>query len=100
MPGLEIAAAPRARELVVGIDLGTTNSLVAYMDGDVPRVIADETGRTLVPSVVSFDAEGPVVRDATDRLNHDTRHLAELLMDGALRAALASRRVSEAIEQG
>lgn len=37
---------------VVGIDLGTTNSLVAFMEGGRPRVIADVEGRALLPSVV------------------------------------------------
>jgi Fe-S protein assembly chaperone HscA len=56
-----------ARELVVGIDLGTTNSLVAWMDGDVPRVIPDAEGRALLPSVVAFGPAGPVVGDAARR---------------------------------
>ncbi len=55
------------RELIVGIDLGTTNSLVAYMDGGIPRVIGDEEGRPLLPSVVAFGPEGPVVGDAAKR---------------------------------
>ena len=46
---------------IVGIDLGTTNSLVAYMDGKEPKVIADREGRTLVPSVVSVDDQGWIV---------------------------------------
>ena len=46
---------------VVGIDLGTTNSLVAYMQGDAPVVIPGVDGLNLVPSVVALDpipAEG------------------------------------------
>ena len=46
---------------VVGIDLGTTNSLVAYMQGDAPVVIPGVDGANLVPSVVALDpvpAEG------------------------------------------
>src|ERR1700738_4657532 len=46
---------------VVGIDLGTTNSLVAYMEGDKPVVIPGVDGSNLVPSVVALDpisAEG------------------------------------------
>jgi Fe-S protein assembly chaperone HscA len=46
---------------VVGIDLGTTNSLVAYMQGDAPVVIPGADGLNLVPSVVALDpapAEG------------------------------------------
>ncbi len=56
-----------AHDLIVGIDLGTTNSLVAYMDGDTPRVIPDREGRNLLPSVVSFAAEGIVVGEAAKR---------------------------------
>ncbi len=40
---------------VVGIDLGTTNSLVAYMEGDKPTVIPGVDGSNLVPSVVALD---------------------------------------------
>jgi Fe-S protein assembly chaperone HscA len=50
-----------AEERVVGIDLGTTNSLVAYMQGDRPVVIPGVDGSNLVPSVVALDpipAEG------------------------------------------
>jgi len=46
---------------VVGIDLGTTNSLIAVMEEGKPRIIADEQGRALVPSVVSISPEGKVV---------------------------------------
>ncbi len=42
---------------VVGIDLGTTNSLVAYMQGDTPTVIPGEDGSPIVPSVVAFDQD-------------------------------------------
>ena len=45
---------------IVGIDLGTTNSLVAYMDGAEPRIIADSAGGRLVPSVVSIFDDGRV----------------------------------------
>jgi Fe-S protein assembly chaperone HscA len=47
---------------VVGIDLGTTNSLVAFMQGDTPVVIPGEDGSRLVPSVVALDEKDePVV---------------------------------------
>jgi len=39
---------------IVGIDLGTTNSLVAMVDAGIPLVIADAEGRRLTPSVVHF----------------------------------------------
>jgi Fe-S protein assembly chaperone HscA len=55
---------------VVGIDLGTTNSLVAYVENGVPAVIRDESGDALVPSVVSLGDEGTVFvgREAQRRL--------------------------------
>ena len=58
---------------VVGIDLGTTNSLVAYVNGGVPVVIRDRNGEGLVPSVVSVGADGTVYvgREAERRLLTD-----------------------------
>jgi len=55
---------------VVGIDLGTTNSLVAYVRDGEPRVIRDSSGDALVPSVVSLGDEGTVFvgREAQRRL--------------------------------
>jgi len=41
---------------IVGIDLGTTNSLVATVDSGIPYVIADAEGRRLTPSVVHWPA--------------------------------------------
>jgi len=40
---------------IVGIDLGTTNSLVAIVEDGVPRIIPDRDGNKLVPSVIYFD---------------------------------------------
>ncbi len=45
------------QQRVVGIDLGTTNSLVAFMAGDQPAVIPGEDGSPIVPSVVAFDQD-------------------------------------------
>src|SRR5579862_7512962 len=53
-----------ADERVVGIDLGTTNSLVAYMEGGTPVVIPGEDGERLVPSVVAWTDDGVVVGNA------------------------------------
>ena len=55
---------------VVGIDLGTTNSLVAYVKNGVPEVIRDQSGDALVPSVVSIGDEGTIFvgREAQRRL--------------------------------
>jgi Fe-S protein assembly chaperone HscA len=52
---------PMATERIVGIDLGTTNSLVAYMEGDRPVVIPGEDGLNLVPSVVALDENAQIV---------------------------------------
>jgi molecular chaperone DnaK len=48
-------------ERVIGIDLGTTNSLVAYMEGHRPVVIPGKDGSNLVPSVVAIEADGHVL---------------------------------------
>jgi molecular chaperone DnaK len=55
----------RAVGPVVGIDLGTTNSLIAYMQGDAPAVIPGEDGSPIVPSVVAFNVDS----EAQDTLN-------------------------------
>ncbi|HKP87066.1 MAG TPA: Fe-S protein assembly chaperone HscA [Blastocatellia bacterium] len=56
MPVIELSMSGRPKSgRVVGIDLGTTNSLVAYMSGDGPAVIRDEAADELVPSVVYYD---------------------------------------------
>jgi molecular chaperone DnaK/molecular chaperone HscA len=52
------------RSIVVGIDLGTTNSLVAFMQEDAPVVIPGEDGERLVPSVVAWTDEGVAVGNA------------------------------------
>lgn len=46
--------------MIVGIDLGTTNSLVAYYTPDGPRIIPNRLGKHLTPSVVSVDDKGNV----------------------------------------
>jgi molecular chaperone DnaK (HSP70) len=61
---------------VVGIDLGTTNSLVAYVKDGVPFVIRDRSGDGLLPSIVSAGADGAihVGREAQRRLLTDAAH--------------------------
>ncbi|HZR26659.1 MAG TPA: Fe-S protein assembly chaperone HscA [Vicinamibacterales bacterium] len=63
---------------VVGIDLGTTNSLVAYVKDGVPFVIRDKGGDALVPSIVSIDEKGTVYvgREAQRRLLTDASRTA------------------------
>ncbi|MEM1219500.1 MAG: Fe-S protein assembly chaperone HscA [Bacteroidota bacterium] len=49
----------KKEELIVGIDLGTTNSLVAFMQDGQPQAVRDESGKNaLVPSIVHFDEAG------------------------------------------
>ncbi|UXU86713.1 Fe-S protein assembly chaperone HscA [Burkholderia sp. S-53] len=55
-PGM--APAPHQRRLAVGIDLGTTNSLVAAVRNSVAEVLPDEAGRVLLPSVVRYLEKG------------------------------------------
>ena len=57
-PGL--SPAPHQRQIAVGIDLGTTNSLVAAVRSAVPVVLADGQGRPLLPSIVRYLADGRV----------------------------------------
>jgi molecular chaperone DnaK/molecular chaperone HscA len=75
---------------VVGIDLGTTNSLVAFMQGDTPVIIPGEDGDRLVPSVVAFDQErGFVVGNAAR---------ATLLTDAASAVYSAKRLMGRGVE--
>lgn len=73
-PGL--SAAPHEERLAVGIDLGTTNSLVASVVSGAAEVIRDDEGRALLPSIVRYLADGTVhtgwqaaVEQADDPLN-------------------------------
>jgi Fe-S protein assembly chaperone HscA len=52
---------------IVGIDLGTTNSLVAHVEGGIPRVIPDAEGHALLPSIVAWTGNGLVVGEAARR---------------------------------
>lgn len=58
-PGL--FAAPHQHRLAVGIDLGTTNSLVATVKSGATTVLPDEEGHGLLPSVVHYAADGSIV---------------------------------------
>ncbi len=46
---------------IIGIDLGTTNSVVAVMEGGEPKVVSNEEGSRLTPSVVAWDERGEVL---------------------------------------
>mgnify|MGYP006274928583 CR=1 FL=1 len=89
---------------VVGIDLGTTNSLVAVVEGGRPVVITDAQGDGLVPSVVSLANDGTLLvgREAQQRLLTDAertiysakRFMGKGIDDVAQEAALLPFRVS------
>jgi molecular chaperone HscA len=55
-PGM--STAPHQHRLAVGIDLGTTNSLVATVRHSIPEVLSDDDGRALLPSVVRYLPNG------------------------------------------
>jgi molecular chaperone HscA len=50
--------APREQKLAIGIDLGTTNSLVATVRNGIPVVLPDERGHPLLPSIVRYGEAG------------------------------------------
>ncbi|MDD3328031.1 MAG: Fe-S protein assembly chaperone HscA [Zoogloea sp.] len=58
-PGM--STAPHQHRLAVGIDLGTTNSLVATVRNGVPQCLQDEDGKLLLPSVVHYLPDGQIV---------------------------------------
>lgn len=72
-PGL--SAAPHQRRLAAGIDLGTTNSLVATVRSGQAETLADHEGRHLLPSVVHYQQQGirwVMTRALTQRLTPPT----------------------------
>jgi len=63
------STAPHQHRLAVGIDLGTTNSLVATVRGAVPEVLVDAEGQAILPSVVHYQAAAePLVGHAAHAL--------------------------------
>ena len=69
MSTFQIDFSAAAKKRIVGIDLGTTNSLIAFMDLTGPEVIPTPEGSKLVPSVVSVSDDGSyVVGEAAQRL--------------------------------
>jgi molecular chaperone DnaK len=48
----------KPRGIVIGIDLGTTNTCVSYVEGGVPKIIPGRTGTNTIPSMITFDPDG------------------------------------------
>jgi molecular chaperone HscA len=71
-PGLSSESAI-SKKLALGIDLGTTNSLIAFKNGKKVSLIGDENGDALIPSVVHFPENGSVIvgENAKNKLNID-----------------------------
>lgn len=64
------SAAPHQHRLAVGIDLGTTNSLVAAVRSGVPETLKDDKGRSILPSIIHYGEESLLV-------GHEARELAQ-----------------------
>src|SRR5205814_6576440 len=60
--------APHERKLAVGIDLGTTNSLVATVRNGIPVVLPDDSGHPLLPSIVHYGERGVAVGRAAEAM--------------------------------
>src|SRR5216110_3446480 len=84
---------------VVGIDLGTTNSLFAYVKDGVPVVIGGEGGDPLVPSIVSLGDDGTIYvgREAQRRLLTGPGRLLGEALHGPRRRGCAARRGDAAV---
>src|SRR5450755_1711393 len=67
MGTFQIDFGEQRKSRIVGIDLGTTNSLVAYMGLTGPEIVEDAAGRKIVPSVVSLTPDGRLVVGETAR---------------------------------
>ena len=85
--------------VILGIDLGTTNSLVAVCDGAGPRVLGDGEGRALLPSVVRYsesgsgvEAVGFAAREEAERFPGRTVASVKRLMGRSLKDAAADLR--------
>lgn len=64
-----------AKEIIIGIDLGTTNSCVAVVEGGAPKILETPDGKRTVPSVVAFKGEEIIVGESAKRqmvTNRDT----------------------------
>ena len=79
---------------IIGIDLGTSSSLVAVIDGSEPRLIADQQGRTAMPSLVV------IKEDRSIKVGHDAENEARKYSDKNLLVASLKRSIGKNKEYG
>jgi molecular chaperone HscA len=106
-PGM--SAAPHQHKLAVGIDLGTTNSLVATVRSAMSTVLQDDHGHALLPSVVRYAPDGAVVvgheaqaqqsNDPTNTISSAKRFMGRSIHDITDRAHIPYRFVSASNDQ-
>ena len=95
--GIELKKISKASAMgsrVIGIDLGTSASLVAVMDGGEPRLIADQQGRTVMPSLVV------IKEDRSIKVGHDAESEARKYSDKNLLIASLKRSMGKHKEYG
>lgn len=92
---------------IIGIDLGTTNSAVAVMEGGTPKIIPSREGRNTFPSIVAFKGDDILVGDPAKRqmvmnpkktVNSVKRFMGRKLKDEAVKSAI--KHVSYAVTEG
>lgn len=92
---------------IIGIDLGTTNSAIAVMEGGSPKIIPTAEGRNTFPSIVAFKGDETLVGDAAKRqmvlnpkktVNSVKRFMGRKLSDTAVKSAI--KHVSYEVSEG
>ena len=78
-------------EKIIGIDLGTTNSVVAVMEGKEAKVIPNQEGNRLTPSVVAFTDKGETLVGEPAKRQAITNSRADGLLDQAVHGPPAQR---------
>src|ERR671929_134920 len=79
---------------IIGIDLGTTNSCVAIMEGGKPKVIENSEGAPTTPSLVAYTEDGEVLVGAPAKRQAVTRAKFESLVDDLIEKTIAPCRTA------